>query len=97
VFRHVVLVKLQEGATAAQREAILDGLAALPGQVPSIRSYRFGYDAGLAEGNHDLAIVADFDDRAGYELYRDHPGHQAFIRDHLRPVLAGRAAVQHEA
>ena len=74
-----------------------DGLRALPAQIPEIRSYRVGVDAGLAaQGNSDLVVVADFDDVAGYLVYRDHPVHQDVIAQRIRPILASRAAVQHE-
>lgn len=97
MFRHVVLLRWKETATPEARRAVLDGLATLPGAIPELRSYRFGVDAGLAaEGNSDLAIVADFDDVAGYLVYRDHPVHQDVIVRLIRPITASRAAVQHQ-
>ena len=97
MFRHVVMLRWTDTATADDRRAVLDGLASLPPAIPEIRSYRVGVDAGLVpDANFDLAIVADFDDIAGYLVYRDHPVHQAVIAEHIRPILASRAAVQHE-
>lgn len=97
MFRHVVLLRWNESATPEAQRAVLDALEALPGAIPEIRGYRVGVDAGLArEGNSDLAIVADFDDVAGYLVYRDHPTHQDVIARLIRPVVASRAAVQHE-
>ena len=49
----------------------------------------------MNEGNYDLVVVADFDDVDGYLVYRDHPDHQAVIAEHIRPILADRAAVQY--
>jgi hypothetical protein len=40
-------------------------------------------------------VVADFDDVAGFEAYRDDPRHQAVIQEVIRPALVSRAAVQH--
>ena len=40
-------------------------------------------------------MVADFDDADGYRVYRDHPAHVAVIAERIRPILAGRAAVQY--
>ena len=54
-----------------------------------------GTDAHVNEGNYDLVVVADFDDVDGYIVYRDHPDHQAVIREHVAPILAERAAIQH--
>jgi Stress responsive A/B Barrel Domain len=97
MFRHVVLLGWKESATAADRRAVVEGLATLPPKIPEIRGYEVGVDAGLAaEGNSDLVVVADFDDVAGYLVYRDHPAHQDVIARLIRPILASRAAVQHE-
>lgn len=97
MFRHVVVLRWSEAASAGQRAAVAPALEGLPAQIPEIRSYRVGLDAGLApQGNSDLVVVADFDDVAGYEIYRDHPAHQDVIARFIRPILESRAAVQHE-
>jgi len=96
MFRHVVLMRWKPDATDAQRAAVVDGLHALPGLIPELRSYSIGSDARVNEGNYDLAVVADCDDVDGYLVYRDHPDHQAVIAEHIRPILAERAAVQYQ-
>lgn len=72
------------------------GLSTLPAAIPEIRAYRFGPDLGLDPGNADFAIVADFDSVEGYRAYRDHPAHQAVLTGRIRPILARRAAAQHD-
>ena len=96
MFRHVVLLRWIPDATAEQRAAVESGLATLPSLIPELRSYVFGADARVSEGNFDLAVVADFDDFDGYLAYRDQPDHVALIAERIRPILAERAAVQHE-
>jgi hypothetical protein len=96
MFRHVALFTWTPEATGEQREAVTTGLSALPGLIGTVRDYRVGPDAGLAEGNFDFAVVADFDDAAGFVAYRDHPAHQAVLAERIRPILASRAAVQYE-
>lgn len=96
MFRHVVVLRWVAGVTPEQRAALESRLAALPGRIPEIRSYKFGNDALMNEGNFDLAIVADFDNVNDYLVYRDHPDHVAVITECIRPILAERAAVQHE-
>ena len=97
MFRHVVILKWKESATADERRALREALAQLPGLIPELRSYRVGEDAGLVQqGNGDMAIVADFDTVADYVVYRDHPVHQDVITRLMRPILESRAAVQHE-
>jgi hypothetical protein len=96
MFRHVVVFRWTEQTTDAQKKALSDGLAKLPAEIDAIRAYRFGPDAGMGSGNYDFAVVADFDDSAGYVTYRDHPAHQAVVKDLVAPILAERAAVQYE-
>lgn len=92
----MVMLSWVDGTTAEQQQTVLDGLRALPGQIPEIRSYMVGADAGVNEGNHHVVIVADFDSVDDYFVYRDHPVHRALIAEHISPVLGGRAAVQHD-
>jgi hypothetical protein len=95
MFRHVVLLRWKAEATPEQRAAVETGLATLPGLIPEIRAYTIGTDAHVNDGNYDLVVVADFDDVSGYLVYRDQPDHRAVIREHIAPILAERAAVQH--
>ena len=94
ILRHVVLLRWKPGTTAAQLEALAQAIATLPAQIPQLRAYRFGSDAALTAGNFDFAIVADFDDEAGFRSYASHPAHQRFIAEYTRPLVAERAAVQ---
>jgi stress responsive alpha/beta barrel protein len=96
VFRHVVMVRFIDGVTEEQLQTVRDGLRALPDEIPEIRSYRFGDDAGLAPDNFDFALVADFDTEDDFLVYRDHPVHRKVIVDHIWPISAERAAVQYE-
>ena len=96
MFRHVVLISLAADATEAQCQALLDGLSGLPAAIAEIRSYVYGVDAGLAEGNASVAVVADFDDVEGYRVYATHPAHVRVITDLIRPIMTARTAVQHE-
>ena len=69
----------------------------LPAKIPELRSYHVGLDAGLADGNFDIGVVAEFDDAAGYEVYATHPDHVQVIAERIRPVLVRRVAVQFAA
>ena len=96
MFRHVVLVRFADDMTDKQKAALRDGLARLPDVIPDIRSYRFGHDIGINEGNFDFVVTADFDNAEGYLTYRDHPDHQKLVKELLGPFVAKRAAVQFE-
>jgi hypothetical protein len=94
VLRHVVCLTWTDTATPDQIEAVIAGLRALPAQIPEIRGYTVGSDLALTAGNADLGIVADFDTVDDWRTYQEHPAHQAVIVERIRPILAGRAAVQ---
>ena len=82
--------------TDDQRVAVENALGELPGVVPTIRSYHFGSDIGVNEGNFDFVVVADFDDVEGFLVYRDHPQHQRVIAELIAPFIETRTAVQYE-
>ncbi len=92
--RHVSCLTWSERATPAAVEAIRAALEELPALIPELRGYTVGADLGLAAGNGDFAIVADFDDAEGWRRYHDHPAHQAVLTEQIRPILASRVAVQ---
>ncbi|MBI2710482.1 MAG: Dabb family protein [Actinobacteria bacterium] len=94
MIRHVVLFRWTAEATAEQRAAVRDGLAALPREIPAIAAYSVGHDLNLSDASWDLAVVADFADEAAWLAYRDHPAHQAVIRERIAPIRADIARVQ---
>ncbi|WP_109524992.1 Dabb family protein [Nocardia aurea] len=94
MIRHVVLFTWTDAATDEQKETVLTELRKLPAAIPQLRAYTFGPDAGINQGNHDFAVVADFDSVDDYLVYRDHPLHQAVIAEHIKAIVAARAAVQ---
>ena len=96
MIRHVVMFRWTPEAGAEAKAQVADGLAALPAAIATIREYRFGPDAGLAEGNWDFVVVADFADTDGFLAYRDDEVHRALIANTIRPILAERAAAQYE-
>jgi hypothetical protein len=96
MFRHISLLRWKPEATSAQRAAVPETLRRLPDLIPTIRAYTLGEDVHETEGNYDLSIIADFDDKAGYVVYRDNPDHQRMISELIRPILESRAAVQYE-
>ncbi len=96
MLRHVVLMRWKPEATDDQRQDVRDGLATLPAAIPEIQSYQFGDDLGIVEGNFEFAIVADFHDRAAFQIYAKHDAHQKFIAESIRPILRERAAAQYE-
>ncbi len=96
MLRHVVLFKFAAGVTGDQIAGLEAGLATLPGAIPGIARYEFGRDLGLADGNFDFALVADFDDAAAYRAYGADDTHRQVIADHVRPIVDAVVRVQYE-
>ncbi|HYI63100.1 MAG TPA: Dabb family protein [Acidimicrobiales bacterium] len=91
---HVVMIRFVDDATDGQVAALVEGLRALPDQIPEIRSYTVGRDMGLVDGNCDLAVVGQFASAADLRTYLDHPAHVALVADLLEPVSASRTRIQ---
>jgi hypothetical protein len=100
MLRHLVLLRFRDDPGGEPLDTVLDtvvdGLRSLPGIVPSIRGYVVERDRRLADDNAHVAVVADFDDDAGFEAYRVHPAHVAVLEDVVLPSLESRRALQFE-
>ena len=95
-FHHVVMFRWNEGVDADHVDRLVAWLGRLPGEIPEVKGYRYGPDAGVNTGNYDFAVTADFDDVDGYLVYRDHPFHQELIQAMIVGHIAERAAAQFE-
>ncbi|MFW3169292.1 Dabb family protein [Geodermatophilus sp. CPCC 206100] len=96
MFRHVAVFSWTAGSTPEQREGAVAALRQWGEDCREYGTLTLGVDAGLAEGNGDVAVVVDLPDRETYAAYAADERHQAVLRDHVRPILERRAAVQHE-
>jgi hypothetical protein len=94
--RHVVMFRFVDGTTDEQVQALSDGLDRMPEVVGTMLDYRHGRDVGISEGTYDYVVVGDFARVDDYLTYRDHPDHQALIRDLVRPIVGERASIQFE-
>ena len=96
MLRHTVLFAWNDDVTDEAIATVRRELDETVAVIPEIAAYRHGPDAGLAEGNFDYAVVADFADADDYATYRDHPDHQRVIAESIRPYVRQRVAVQYE-
>ncbi|MGI9601378.1 MAG: Dabb family protein [Acidimicrobiales bacterium] len=94
MLRHVVLLDFRPDTSSDAIDILVDALRALPDQIESIVGYQVGTDLGFAADNAQVAVVAEFADRAGWDSYQQHPAHQQVIADLVKPHLAGRSASQ---
>jgi hypothetical protein len=94
MIRHTALFKWTAEATGEQKAAAAAELGVVGPAVPSVRAFVMGADAGVAPGNFDFAVTADFDDEAGFFAYRDDPAHREVAARVIAPITAQRVAVQ---
>lgn len=94
--RHVVCFRFQPDTDAADIGAMHEALRSLGSRLDGVRTYELGPDVGVNTPSWDFAVSATFDDADGYLAYRDHPDHQAIIRELIDPITDQRVAVQFE-
>ncbi len=94
-FRHVVMFRWADDAPADRRDAAVEALRHLGEEVADLGTLSVGVDAGLAEGNADVVVVADFASREDYLAYAQDPRHQKVVQEFVRPVIAERVALQY--
>jgi hypothetical protein len=95
MIRHVVMFTWSDAADERQRAASLEALRRLRRDVGGMSSLVVAEDAGLADGNGDAVLIADFPDVEAYYRYAQDPTHLAVLAEHVRPWLAARTAVQY--
>jgi hypothetical protein len=94
--RHVVVFTWSAEADEARRRSTVAALRRLREDVGGMTYLVVADDAGLADGNADTVLIADFPDVEAYHRYAQDPVHLSVIAEHVRPWLAGRSAVQYQ-
>jgi hypothetical protein len=95
MLRHVVLFTWSDSADESRRAATVEALRRLRYEVGGMSTLIVGADAGLADGNADTVLIADFPDVEAYYRYAQDPVHLAVIAEHVRPILRSRTALQY--
>jgi hypothetical protein len=87
-YRHVVLFKFKDSATAEQVKAVEASFKALPSKIDTIVDFEWGTNVS-PEGKNDgftHCFFLTFKDKAGLDIYLPHPAHKEFGAG-LRPIL----------
>jgi hypothetical protein len=86
VLRHVVLFRWNEGTEPAHVDRIEAELRAMLARFEIVRAWSLGRDAGLREGNADMALVVDLDDADAFRAYSADAGHQRLLNELILPA-----------
>jgi hypothetical protein len=83
MIRHIVMFKLKDFASDAEKNAaaieVKNLLDELPLKIDVIRRYKAGIDVRKLNWSYDIVLEMDFDSLAELDAYTVHPAHQAFI------------------
>lgn len=93
MIRHVIMWKFRAGEEE-NMNAFLNGLKALDGVIPEIRRMEVGVNV-LEKNNYDACLIADFDDLAALERYKNDPRHVA-VSLLCKSIREARGAVDFE-
>jgi hypothetical protein len=91
-----VLFTWAESADERLRAAAVEALRRLRFEVGGMSALIVGCDAGLADGNADTVLIADFPDVEAFYRYAQDPVHLAVLAEHVRPILRSRTALQYQ-
>jgi hypothetical protein len=83
-FIHTVFFYTPEGQSAEDLAALEAGIRTLEA-IPSVQEFYVGPAAGtdrdVVDNSYGIALIVHFADKAGQDLYQDHPIHLAFIEN----------------
>jgi hypothetical protein len=96
-FTHCVFFTFKDGTPAGAIGAQVADAHELLGQIPTVRRVESGpRDETIAREvsmtDFGLGLLVLFDNRAGYDVYADHPLHLAYIDRHKANWAAVRVA-----
>lgn len=99
MIRHIVMFKLKEFATPADKQAkmqeIKTGLEALIDKINVLRMIRVDFNVNPAE-TWDIILTTELDTLEDVGTYSNHPEHVAVSKGIIGPVKADRACVDYE-
>lgn len=98
--RHVILWKLRDELTAAEKETvkqgIKQGLEALVGQVPGLVEVHVHVDGRLDSSNCDVMLDSILESPEALKGYAVHPAHVAVADGKVRPYTTQRTCLDFE-
>lgn len=98
--KHIILWKLHEDLTEAEKETIKAGikagLEALVGVVPGLVECKVNISGRLASSNADVMLDSTLESPEALKAYATHPAHVAVADTKVRPYTALRTCLDYE-
>lgn len=99
MIRHIVMFKLKEFATPADKQAkmqeIKDSLEALIHKIDILRMIKVDFNCNPTEV-WDVILTTELDTLEDVSTYANHPEHVAVSKGIIAPVKADRACVDYQ-
>ena len=94
MIRHIVFFKFRGDVSAADRDAVLADLAALPQVIDRIASFEVGRDILALPRSWDAVLVSTYPDRDALDAYQQHETHVA-VAARLRELCESIGSVDY--
>lgn len=79
---HVVTVQWKADSTPAQQQAAIDGLSKMAVEIPGIRTI-WVKKLKVQPAEFSAVFAIEFENKAAFEAYTNHPAHQAWEKIYL--------------
>jgi 2,3-dihydroxy-p-cumate/2,3-dihydroxybenzoate 3,4-dioxygenase len=96
VIKHIVCFSFKPEVSAAEVDATLAALNALPGQIPWVKNWSLGKNLSDRERTYTHALCCDFADMDELNNYLRHPAHDQLAREKLVPQWSQRVIMDYE-
>lgn len=83
---HSVFFKLKHAEGSPEEKAFLEKARALK-RISTVRNFKCVREVS-PKNNFHFGLIMQFDDRAGYDHYNNHPDHKAFVEQVWIPEVA---------
>lgn len=98
--KHIILWKLREELSEAEKETIKagikEGLEGLVGQVPGLIECKVNISGRLDSSNADVMLDSTLESPEALKGYAVHPAHVAVANGKVRPYTALRTCLDYE-
>ncbi|MBO7379176.1 MAG: Dabb family protein [Bacteroidales bacterium] len=98
--KHIILWKLREDLSEAEKETVKAGIKAglegLKGQIPGLVDIKVNTGKRLESSNADVMLDSTFDSAESLKGYSKHPAHVAVADGKVRPYTCQRTCLDFE-
>jgi heme-degrading monooxygenase HmoA len=99
MFTHIVLWKLKDSANGKSREEnarlIKERFEEIANMLDGLRRMDVGLNVLPGDDAADVALYAEFESRAAFEAYYEHPAHKALV-GFIKDVRVDRRVIDYE-